>query len=122
MIGKSTFDLNPIFETLIESAVKLCGATRGFVSRFDGKYLRFAAGYNVTPELRYYFEQNPFPVDRHSNTGRAALERQTIHNIDVTVDPDYTYGGSAGYPNPKQGAKPERFPTIIQIVPLPLPR
>ena len=36
----------------------------------------------------------------------------------VTVK-DYTWGGSAGYPNPKPGAKPERFATIIQIVPAP---
>ena len=36
----------------------------------------------------------------------------------VTIK-DYTYGGSAGYPNPKPGATPERYPTIIQIVPAP---
>ena len=38
----------------------------------------------------------------------------------VTIK-DYTYGGSAGYPNPKKGATPERFPTVIQIVPPPRP-
>jgi hypothetical protein len=32
----------------------------------------------------------------------------------VTIK-DFTYGGSAGYPNPKQGATPDRFPTIVQI-------
>jgi signal transduction histidine kinase len=93
VIGRSTFDLKPVFETLIESAVKLCGATRGFVSRFDGKYLRFEAGYNVTPELTRYFQQHPFTLDRHSNTGRAALERRTVHNIDVRADQEYSYGG-----------------------------
>jgi two-component system NtrC family sensor kinase len=93
VISRSAFEIKPVFETLIESAVKLCGATRGFVSRFDGKLLRFAAGYNVTPKLREYFEQNPFAVDRHSNTGRAALERRTVHNIDVRADPEYSYGG-----------------------------
>ena len=36
----------------------------------------------------------------------------------VTVK-DYTWGGSAGYLNPKRGAQPQRFPTIIQIVPNP---
>ena len=36
----------------------------------------------------------------------------------VTVK-DYTFSGSAGYPNPKPGATPERFPTLIQIVPPP---
>ena len=71
----------------------MCQATRGFVARFDGEVLRFVAGCNVTPELRTYFEQNPFAVDRHSNTGRAAFERRTIHNVDVQADPEYTYGG-----------------------------
>ncbi|PYR72600.1 MAG: hypothetical protein DMF86_23155 [Acidobacteria bacterium] len=36
----------------------------------------------------------------------------------VTVK-DYTRGGSAGYLNPKRGAQPARFKTVIQIVPLP---
>jgi hypothetical protein len=36
----------------------------------------------------------------------------------VTVK-DYTFGGSAGYPNPRPGQQPERFPTLIQIVPPP---
>ena len=36
----------------------------------------------------------------------------------VTVK-DYTWGGSAGYMHPKLGAQPERFPTVIQIVPPP---
>lgn len=41
----------------------------------------------------------------------------------VTVK-DYTFGGSPGLPNPKSGAQPTHFPTIIQIVPPPtaLPR
>lgn len=37
----------------------------------------------------------------------------------VTIK-DYTWGGSAGYLNPKRGAQPERFKTIIQIVPAPV--
>jgi hypothetical protein len=36
----------------------------------------------------------------------------------VTIK-DYTYGGSAGFPNPKPGVQPARFPTVIQIVPAP---
>lgn len=38
----------------------------------------------------------------------------------VTIK-DYSYGGSAGYPNPKAGATPARYPTVIQIVPPPRP-
>ena len=36
----------------------------------------------------------------------------------VTIK-DYTYGGSAGYPNPKKDGTPVRFPSVIQIVPTP---
>jgi len=36
----------------------------------------------------------------------------------VTIK-DYTYGGSAGYPNPKKDGTPARFPSVIQIVPAP---
>jgi hypothetical protein len=36
----------------------------------------------------------------------------------VTVK-DWTWGGSQGYPNPRRGAQPTRFPTIIMIVPPP---
>ena len=38
----------------------------------------------------------------------------------VTVK-DWTWGGSAGYPNPAPGGQPARFPTIIMIVPAPTP-
>ena len=36
----------------------------------------------------------------------------------VTIK-DWTWGGTAGYPNPKPDAQPARFPTIIMIVPAP---
>ena len=32
---------------------------------------------------------------------------------------DYTWGGSKGYPNPKRGSEPDRFPTVIMVVPPP---
>jgi hypothetical protein len=36
----------------------------------------------------------------------------------VTIK-DWTFGGSQGFPNPKRGAQPARFPTVIMIVPPP---
>jgi len=36
----------------------------------------------------------------------------------VTIK-DWTWGGSQGYPNPKPGGQPARFPSIIMIVPAP---
>jgi transcriptional regulator with GAF, ATPase, and Fis domain len=43
VIGRSTFDLQPVFETLAENAVRLCGAERALVYRFDGEALRVVA-------------------------------------------------------------------------------
>jgi GAF domain-containing protein len=94
VIGRSNFDLQPVFETLVENAVRLCGAERGFVFRFDGQLLRYTVGHNVSPELREFFELNPIAPGRNSNAGRAAIERRTVHNHDVLSDPEYSYGGA----------------------------
>jgi hypothetical protein len=36
----------------------------------------------------------------------------------ITVK-DWTFGGSQGYPNPRRGVQPARFPTVLMIVPPP---
>jgi len=94
VISRSTFDLQPVFETLAESAVRLCSAERGLVFRFDGQLLRFVVGHNVSPEFRDFLKHNPITPGRSSNAGRAAFERRTVHNLDVQNDPEYSYGGS----------------------------
>ena len=101
---------------------------------------RFITSYDAGRGQRYflYGTQAPFAdiVQFYRNTlkqrGELVFEQPPIHQFDigrfreetmafppsVTVK-DYTWGGSAGYLNPKAGAKPERYPTIIQIVPNP---
>jgi GAF domain-containing protein len=92
VISRSAFDLQAVFETVAESSVKLCGADRAFVLRFDGESLRMAVTYNVSHELAEFMRQNPMQLGRYSASGRAALERRTIHIPDVLTDPEYTYG------------------------------
>jgi GAF domain-containing protein len=94
VIGRSTFDLQPVFETLAENACRLCEAKCALVFRFDGRLLRFIAGRNVSPEFRDFVESNPLTLERNSNAGRAALQRSTVHNLDVQNDSEYDYGGS----------------------------
>jgi GAF domain-containing protein/CheY-like chemotaxis protein/anti-sigma regulatory factor (Ser/Thr protein kinase) len=94
VIGRSTFDLQPVFEALVDNAVRLCEAERGVILRFDGDRLRYAVGHNVSAALVEFFEQNPIRPGRSSNAGRAALLRRTVHNPDVLSDPEYSYGGN----------------------------
>ena len=91
VISRSTFELQPVFDTLVENAVQLCEAERGFLFRYDGEFLRSAAAHNVSPELREWVDRNPIAPGRHSVSARAALERQTVHVRDIQADPDYAY-------------------------------
>ena len=92
VIGRSTYDLQPVFETLAENAVRLCEAERSFIFRFDGEYLRVVATHNTSAEIRAFVEQNPILPGRASATARAALEQRTVHVLDAQTDPEYTYG------------------------------
>jgi GAF domain-containing protein/CheY-like chemotaxis protein len=92
VIGRSTFDLQPVFDTLAENAVRLCQAERAFIFRFDGGLLRVVASHNASPEMQAFVEQHPIVLGRHSASARAAVERRTVHIPDVLADPEYSYG------------------------------
>ena len=93
VIGRSTFDLQAVFETLAENAVRLCEAKRSFIFRFDGQCLRVVATHNASAEIRAFVERNPIAPGRGSATARAGLERRTVHVLDAQADPEHTYGG-----------------------------
>src|SRR5262249_1115661 len=91
VISRTAFELQPIFDTLVENAVRLCEAERAFLFLFDGKLLRAAAVCNVSPELREFVDKNPIAPGRYSISARAALERRTVHVPDIQDDPEYAY-------------------------------
>src|SRR5262245_28751064 len=95
VISRSAFDLQPVFKTVAESSVKLCGADKAFIFRYDGEMLRMVASYNSPPEFVEWVAQHPIRPGRHSGSARAALELRTIHSPDVRADPEYTYGAKS---------------------------
>src|SRR6516165_2270898 len=92
VISRSAFDLHAVFETVAESSVRVCGADRAFIFRFDGELLRVAATFNASQQFKDFVARNPIRPGRHSVAARAALERRTIHIPDVQTDPEYSYG------------------------------
>jgi len=92
VISRSAFDLKVVFETVAESSVRLCGANRAFIYRFDGELLRLAAAFNAPQKLQEWLEQKPIRAGRQGAAARAALERRTIHIPDVLADPEYSWG------------------------------
>ena len=92
VISRSSFALEPVLESLLEKAVRLCGASRGSVYRFDGELLRHAVSCNISSDAAAFFERNPITPGRYSIAARAALERRTQHIHDILADPDYTFG------------------------------
>ena len=84
IIGHSTFDLQRVLESLLEKAVRLCGADRGFIFTQDEDVYRFAANYGHSAEfVEKIVKRYPVTQDRGSASGRAILERRVVHIHDV---------------------------------------
>jgi GAF domain-containing protein len=92
VISRSQTDVQPVFDTIVRSAVRLCDGFFSALLQFDGELIHHVANYNFTPEaLEEAHRVFPARPSRATGSGRAILERSVVHIFDVGVDPEYQH-------------------------------
>src|SRR5262249_4612457 len=94
VISRSTFDLQAVFDTLVESAARLCLAHQANLASVTGDRVRYVAVYGVQPGYLVHRQARPRPIDRGSASGRAVLEGGVVHIEDVLADSELALLGA----------------------------
>jgi GAF domain-containing protein len=89
VIASSPTDVQPVFDTIVDRALRLCDGLYSGVYQLDGDLLRLVAHNHTGTEAEALLRSGyPRPLSRDSLVGRAILERRVIHVGDVQSDPD----------------------------------
>src|SRR5215831_4371625 len=86
VISRSDFDLQPVLDTLVESAARLCEADSAAIHRRVGDDYPFAASYGLPPEFVEFMHGRPFAPGQESAFARAVLNATTVHIPDVQAE------------------------------------
>jgi signal transduction histidine kinase len=89
VISRSKFDLQPILQSVVDTAARLCRADTAVIFRLDQAIYRFAAGYCVDPQYMEIERATPITPGPGTVVGRAAMRREVVQIVDAMEDPQY---------------------------------
>ena len=90
VISSSPTNVQPVFDAIAESAVRLCDGQFSFVLRFDGKVMDFASCCGLSADgLDAFHSILPMPASEYTAAGRAIVRRAVVEIPDVETDPSY---------------------------------
>jgi signal transduction histidine kinase/HAMP domain-containing protein len=87
--SKSPTDVKPVFDTILDNAIRLCEGSTAVLWSYDGAKLRIGAHQNMTEGAVKHLTENPLEPGDWNPTAQAALERRTVHVLDVFAEPRY---------------------------------
>ena len=88
VISTSSGELEPVFETILANAVRICEATFGNMYLRDGEVFRIAAAHNTPPALLEH--RRRVPLQRPTSAfGRMVRTKEVVHVADLLADPRY---------------------------------
>ena len=89
VISRSKFELQPILQSVVDTAARLCRAEQAVIFRLEGGLYRFAAGHGINPSYLDIERQNLIEPGQSTVVGRAALNKAVVRIDDAWSDPLY---------------------------------